>query len=51
MEREKEFEKRNRQEMGNKTEFETGNGQKWETIQCKKHHFPTTKQKTKNKRI
>ena len=49
MESEKEFETRNGREMGNETEFDMGNGQKWETIQYKKHHFP--KKTEKNKRI
>ena len=50
MESEKEFETRNRLDMGNKTEFKTGNGRKWETIQYKKH-FLTKKNKKKQENI
>ena len=32
IESKKEFETRNMQEMGNKTKFDAGNGQKWEMI-------------------
>ena len=37
MEREEEFETRNRREMGNGAEFETGNKRKWETIRYEKN--------------
>ena len=36
--------------MGNKTEVKTRNGQKWETIRYKKHHFPTKKNKARKTR-
>ena len=38
-----------KQDMGNKTEFKTRNGQKWETIRYEKHNFSTINEK--NKRI
>ena len=35
--------------MGNETEFQTKNGQNWETIRDKKHNFPTKKQEKQEK--